>query len=252
MNRLKMKWADGGSVVGLWATLGSSLATEMLARAGLDYVCIDNQHGVNDYSSTVGQLQAVDCGDATPLVRVPWNEPGIIGKMLDAGAEGIIIPMVNSVAEAEAAVRSCRYAPQGARSFGPVRSGIRTPDYFATANDDVLCIPMIETAQALESIDDILDVPGIDAIYVGPADLAVSLGVDLATADDDPLFVQALDTIVAACQRHDVIPGIHGSIAIAKQRLGLGFRMVTVTADSVAMRVGLAQASGAAAGDSIY
>lgn len=252
MNRLKTKWADGGSVVGLWATLGSGLATEMLARAGLDYVCIDNQHGVNDYSSTVGQLQAVDCGTATPLVRVPWNEPGIIGKMLDAGAEGIIIPMVNSVAEAEAAVRSCRYAPEGARSFGPVRSSMRTSDYFATANEDVICIPMIETAQALEAIDDILDVPGIDAIYVGPADLAVSLGVDLAAADDDPTFVQALDTIVAACQRHDVIPGIHGSIAIAQQRLGLGFRMVTVTTDSVAMRVGLAQAAGVAVGDSIY
>lgn len=266
MNTLKEKWARGEPTLGLWSTLGSTLATETLGRTGFDYVCVDNQHGINDYAGTVGHLQALDIGDVTPLARPPWNEPGIMGKLLDAGAEGLIIPMVNSAAEAEAAVRSSRYAPEGSRSFGPVRAAERRSDYFEVANELVACIPMIETAAAVAAIDEILAVPGIDAIYVGPADLAVSLGFAPRDADAQPVFNEALDTIVSACSRHGVVPGIHATTAIAEQRLELGFRMVTVSADSVAMRVGLAQAgdvlarvrgavsaeSDGAAGDSIY
>ncbi|MFN3217922.1 MAG: HpcH/HpaI aldolase family protein [Acidimicrobiales bacterium] len=243
MNPLKALWAAGEPALGGWAALGSPLAAEMLARAGFDYVCIDNQHGVNDYLGTVGLLQAIDCGDSTPLVRVPWNEPGIIGKMLDAGADGVIIPMVNSVAEAEAAVAACRYAPAGARSYGPVRASLRDPDYYVTANDHVACIPMIETVAALAALDDILAVPGIDAVYVGPADLSVSLGLPPGNNDDAPAFVDALETIVAACERHGVVPGIHATTALTERRLEMGFRMVTVTADNVAMRDGLQAAT---------
>ncbi len=239
MNPLKEAWRAGQPTLGGWATLASPLAAEMLSRAGFAYVCIDNQHGINDYAGTVGLLQAIDCGDATPIVRVPWNEPGIIGKMLDAGADGIIIPMVNSVAEAEAAVRACRYAPDGTRSYGPTRASLRSPDYFVTANDHVACIPMIETVAALESLDDILAVPGIDAIYVGPADLSVSLGLAPGNNDDESVFVQALESIVAACNHHGVVPGIHATPSLTPRRLEMGFRMVTVTADNVAMRDGL-------------
>ncbi len=242
MNNLKLKWSNGEAVVGAWATLGSPLATEMLSRAGFDYVCIDTQHGANDYSSTVAQLQAIDCGSATPIIRVPWNEPGIIGKSLDAGAEGIIIPMVNSVAEAEAAVRACRYAPLGARSFGPVRAAVRNSDYYATANDHVACIPMIETVQAVAALDDILSVPGIDAVYVGPADLSVTLGLPPGNNDDEPAFMEALETIVAACNNHGVVPGMHSTPGLVPKRLEMGFRMLTATADNVAMSAGLKDA----------
>lgn len=243
MSPLKALWATGEPALGGWAALGSPLAAEMLARAGFDYVCIDNQHGINDYLATVGLLQAIDCGDTTPLVRVPWNEPGIVGKMLDAGADGVIIPMVNSVAEAEAAVAACRYAPDGARSYGPTRASLRTGDYYATANDHVACIPMIETVAALGALDDILAVPGIDAVYVGPADLSISLGLAPGNNDDAPAFVDALETIVAACERHGVVPGIHATTALTERRLDMGFRMVTVTSDNVAMRDGLQAAT---------
>ncbi|MGI9624515.1 MAG: HpcH/HpaI aldolase family protein, partial [Acidimicrobiales bacterium] len=197
---------------------------------------------VNDYSTTVPMLQALDLGTATPIVRVPWNEPGIIGKMLDAGAMGIVIPMVNTVAEAEAAVRACRYAPAGARSYGPTRAAMRVDGYYEAANDAVACIPMIETTQAISNIGDILAVPGIDAVYVGPADLSITLGLPPGNNDDSADFMSALETIVEACQHQGVVAGIHATTALVSKRLDMGFGMVTATSDMVAMRAGLAPA----------
>lgn len=239
---IKERWNDGGITIGAWASLGSPLAAEILSRSGLDYVCVDNQHGVADYLSTVSMLQAIDCGEASPVVRVPWNEPGIIGKMLDAGAEAVIVPMVNSVAEAEAAVAATRYPPAGARSFGPVRAALRTPAYYEGANDDVACVVMIETVAALAAVDDIVAVPGVDAVYVGPADLSISLGLAPGNPDHESAFTEALATIVAACEHAGVVPGIHATTSLVGRRVGQGFRMVTATADNVAMAVGLAAA----------
>lgn len=242
-NTMKDRWAAGEPTIGGWCTIGNSLSAEIMGRAGFHYVCVDNQHGVNDYASTVTMLQAIDLGASTPIVRVPWNEPGIIGKMLDAGAMGVIVPMVNSVAEAEAVVRSCRYAPAGARSYGPVRASLRVDDYYATANDAVAVIPMIETVQAVAAIDDILSVDGIDAVYVGPADLSVTLGLPPGNNDDEPAFVEALETIVAACRAAGVVAGIHATPGLTERRIDMGFGMVTATADTVAMQTGLAQAT---------
>lgn len=258
MNAMKERWAAGGFVVGVWMLIPSGITAELVARAGFDFVCVDNQHGVNDYQSTTHMLQVVALGSSVPLVRVPWNEPGVIGKMLDAGAQGIVVPMVNSAAEAEAVVRACRYAPEGARSYGPVAAGLRTDDYAATANDAIACIPMIETVEAIEAIDDILSVPGIDAIYVGPADLSISLGLPPESEYDNPRFVEALETIVAACNHRSVPAGIHASTALVGRYLELGFRMITATSDLVSLRTGLGDAAalarqGAAAGpDTIY
>ena len=148
------------------------------ASLGFDYVCIDLQHGLNDYDGMANALAAMAGSGATPLVRVPWNEPGIIGRALDAGAAGVIIPMVNSVDEAQRAASACHYWPTGTRSFGPIALGARGG--FAgieAANEQVLCIPMIETREAVEQIDDILGVPGISAVYVGPADLSITYGL---------------------------------------------------------------------------
>ncbi|WP_420639627.1 HpcH/HpaI aldolase family protein [Candidatus Poriferisocius sp.] len=227
---------EGRPALGAWAGLPTAMGCEIMSRAGFDYVCIDMQHGLADYSDALGMLAAIDLGTATPVVRVPWNEQGIIGRMLDAGALGIIVPMVNSRAEAETAVRSCRYAPEGARSVGPVRASLRDgPGYFAGANRAVQCIPMVETTTALQHLDDILSTPGVDAIYVGPSDLSVSLGLGPGNNDGHADFDDALATIVAACGRHGVVPGIHSTPTLAPTRIEQGFRMVTVTADSAAL-----------------
>jgi 4-hydroxy-2-oxoheptanedioate aldolase len=148
-----------------------------MAHQGYDWICIDMQHGVVDYQVAVTMLQAIGATATIPFVRVPWNEQGIIGKVLDAGALGVIIPMVNSVEEAKAAVASCRYYPLGSRSYGPTRAAYYAgAGYYPEANEQVACVPMIETKQAVERLDDILSVPGIDAVYVGPADLSITLG----------------------------------------------------------------------------
>ena len=224
-----------------------------MSRVGFDYVCVDTQHGNIEYQMAVEMIRAIEYAGTTPIVRVPWNEPGIIGKLLDAGAHGVIIPMVNTVEEARAAVRACRYAPDGARSSGPTLVQMRTDrPYFEWAQDNVACIPMIETVQAVENIDAILEVPGIDAIYVGPSDLSITLGLGPGNHDESAAFTDALDVISAACARAGVVAGIHATGALTPDRLRRGYRMVTVTGDLQAMKVGLgaelAQARGESSG----
>ncbi len=229
-------FASGRPALGAWAALPVAMGCEVMSRADFDYVCIDMQHGLADYSDALSMLAAIDLGTSTPVVRVPWNEQGIIGRVLDAGALGVIVPMVNSRAEAEAAVRSCRYAPEGSRSFGPTRVSQRDgADYFARANRVVKCIPMVETIAALDNLDDIVSTPGVDAVYVGPADLSVSLGLPPGNNDGDTAFDEALAAIVAACRQHGVVPGIHSTPTLAATRVEQGFRMVTITSDLVAL-----------------
>jgi len=239
MDTLRTQWSEGRDTLGVWLSIPSIISAETGARVGYDYVCIDNQHGVNDYQTTVAMAQAVVLGGGTPICRVPWNEPGIIGKMLDAGIEGIIVPMVNSVAEAQAVVRAGRYAPIGARSFGPVIAGMRRSNHFDWAGDGIALIPMIETVEAISNLDDILAVPGIDAIYVGPADLSITLGLKPGNNDGEAKFDDALATIVKGCQNAGIVPGIHSTAALVERRLEQGFRMITVTSDALAMRSSL-------------
>ncbi|MXW88945.1 MAG: aldolase [Acidimicrobiaceae bacterium] len=233
---MRERWAAGEAALGGWLAIPSSFSAEIVARCDLDYVCVDTQHGLVDYSDSWPMLQAVNLGSATPLVRVPWNEPGIIGKSLDAGARGIIVPMVNTRAQAEAAVAACRYAPEGGRSYGPARV-VRQEgsDYYAHANADVAVIPMIETVEALTNLDDILSVPGVDAAYVGPSDLSVSLGLSPGNNDGEAAFDEALAAIAAGCVRHGVIAGCHTVSELCPRRVEQGFRMITVTSDTTAL-----------------
>lgn len=234
------------------------MAAESLARSGVAYVCCDNQHGLIDYQASVSMMQGILVGGSNPIARAPWNEPGIIGKLLDAGAQGVIIPMVNSAEEAQAAVGACRYPPHGARSWGPSGVAPRIENYFTASADQVAAIVMVETVDALNSVDDIVNTPGVDAVYVGPADLSISLGLPPGNNDDVPEFTEALNTIVAACQNAGVVPGIHSSGALTPRRLEQGFKMITVTADNVAMGVGVraelakARGDGSASSDSMY
>ncbi|MFZ0173902.1 MAG: aldolase/citrate lyase family protein [Acidimicrobiales bacterium] len=242
-NRLQRKWEHGEPALGCWLTVPSSFSAEILAHAGFDWLCVDLQHGVIDYAQMVGMLQGMSSIDVAPLVRVPWNEPGIIGKCLDAGAYGVIVPMVNTREEAEAAVRACRYAPGGARSYGPLRAAYSAgPDYFSSANTGDRCIIMIETAQAVDDVDNIVSVPGVDAVYVGPADLSITLGLQPGADNPDESFSSAVRRILDACHRHGVVPGIAGNARTAPKRLEQGFLMVEVASDSALLAAGAARA----------
>ena len=239
-NMPKARWRAGEVTYGAWLSIPSPITAEVMARQGFDWICIDAQHGLVDYQVAVTMLQAISQTDTTPFVRVPWNEPGIIMKMLDAGAMGVIIPMVNTVEEAKAAVGACRYYPDGYRSFGPTRAALYAGrDYFQHANAEVACIPMIETKQALENLDDILSVPGIDAVYVGPADLSITLGLPPGM-DNAGAFEEARIAIAEACKRHGVTAGIHASAALAPKHAAAGYQMITVSSDHGSMAAGAA------------
>jgi 4-hydroxy-2-oxoheptanedioate aldolase len=208
----------------------------MTAAANLDYVCIDMQHGLIDYSDVVHMLTAVTAGGVTPIVRVPENSIANISTVLDAGAIGVIVPLVNTVEEAASVVSACRYPPAGERSYGATRAAaVEGPDYYDRANDEVVCIPMIETVEAVDDLDDILSIPGIDVAYVGPSDLSISMGYRPGTAAAP--FLAMLDRIVEACDRHGVVPAIQASPTTTADRLARGFRMVTVVTDILAYRV---------------
>jgi 4-hydroxy-2-oxoheptanedioate aldolase len=232
MNHMLARLGEGATVLGAWMFLREPLVAKAAADLDYDYVCIDMQHGLHDFGEVATMLAATAGSPATPVVRTPWNEPGLVGRLLDAGALGIIFPMVNTRADAERAVSACRYAPDGARSLGPIGAIVRYgPGYFPSANAQVAAIPMIETAEAVANLDDILSVPGINAIYVGPADLSLTLGLPPGLDNDDPAFTDAIATIVAGCERHGVIPGIHCSPELAGKRAEQGFRMLSVGYD---------------------
>lgn len=256
-NTMKAKWAAGETTYGGWLSIANSFSAEIMANQGFDWLCVDMQHGVIDYADAVTMLQVIGSTPTIPIVRVPWNEPGIIGKALDAGAMGVIIPMVNSVEEAEAAVRACRYYPDGARSFGPTRAAYYAgADYFAHANSEIACIPMIETKQAVERLDEILAVPGIDAVYVGPADLSITLGLPPGMANEGA-FEEARVLIAKKCQERGVTPGIHANASLAAKHEAAGYRMITISGDAVAIAAGAAAdlrtvGEGAAGKKSIY
>ncbi|MEQ8438315.1 MAG: aldolase/citrate lyase family protein [Ilumatobacter fluminis] len=246
---LRQQWAAGDETLGLWIQLPSPITAEIAARQPVAYVCVDTQHGVNDAMSCVATFSAIELAGNVPIARVPWNEPGVIGKTLDAGAHGVIVPMVNTRSQAEAVVDAARYAPAGTRSWGPMMAGLRRPDYQQWAHDNVTVIPMIETVEALDNLDEILECPGVDAVYVGPADLSVSLGLPPGNNDGTPAFDDALGRITDACARHEVVAGIHATGALAARRREQGFRMITIGSDALAVRSGFEVEIAAAAGE---
>lgn len=204
-----------------------------MARAGWDSVTLDLQHGLLDYSTALPMLQAINLAGAVPMARVPWNEPGIIMKLLDAGALGIVCPMINTRSECERFVGACRYAPRGYRSFGPTRARVTYGnDYEQRAADDVLTFAMVETAEALDNLEAIVSVPGLTGVYVGPADLSLSMGSPERSDPTMPEVVAALDAIRDACARRGIVAGIHcASTEYAAQMIAKGYRLVTIASD---------------------
>lgn len=231
---IRKKWKAGGTAFGAWAAIPSGFAAELLCADGVDYVCIDQQHGLVDYNAMIEMLRAIEGRGAVALTRVPANQPWLIGKALDAGVQGVIVPMVSSGAEAREAVAACRYFPKGVRSFGPVRASfVMGSRDIAVVGDSVICMVMVETREGVERIDEIAATPGLDGIYVGPADLALGLGLPPNLDKEEPEHVAAVNRILESCRRHNIVAGIQcGSGKSARKYAGRGFQLVTFTKDS--------------------
>ena len=249
-NKLKTLWVAGKPTINGWCSIGNPFTAEIMAAQGFDSVTIDMQHGALDYSNVLPMFQAMRASGAVLMARVPWNEPGIIMKALDAGAYGIICPMVNSAEEAARFVSYLRYPPLGQRSFGPTRVSFAAgANYAGEANDNMLAFAMIETAEGMANLDAIAATPGLDGIYVGPADLTLSLTRGrLAPGFDreEPEMIEALQAIVAACKKNNIRAALHcGTPDYAVRAIGWGFNMTTVGGDS---RFLAAAASAAVAG----
>lgn len=233
-NRLKRLWAAGKAAVNGWCAIPSSFSAEVMAHQGWDSLTIDLQHGVVDYQAAVPMLQAISTTDCVPLVRVAWLDPGSLMKALDAGAYGIICPMINSRQDAELLVSACRYPPLGRRSYGPVRASLYAgADYHAHANEAVVVFAMIETREALDNLEEIAEFEGLDALYIGPSDLASALGYEPGFDRREPELVEAIDLVLARARERGLVAGIHnGTADYARAMIEKGFRFVTIGSDA--------------------
>ena len=225
---------NGETVIGYWVVTDNPVGTERLARVGYDYVALDTQHGLIGYQGMLTGLLAIDAsGSAVGVVRVEANHATAIGKALDAGAAAVIVPLINTAADATAAVAATRYPPAGIRSYGPMRSALRIGPTPAEVDESVLVFAMIETPQGLANVEEIAATPGLDGLYIGPSDLTLALGGQTST---DPAvakeFDAALDRIRASCDSNGIIPAIHTATGnLAQQRIAAGFRFVSVASD---------------------
>jgi len=220
-NPLRRAFAEQRPVIGTWCEIPDPFVAEMLGRAGFDFVAVDWQHGLHDFRDLLAVVHAVSSAAAVPIVRVPANEEWAIGKALDAGAYGVIVPLVGSSAEAARAARACRYPPRGIRSYGPIRASRAISSDPATVNDEVLCIPMIETSGGVDAIEEIAATEGVDALIVGPYDLSLSLQLPLGSDDVQP----AVDRVLAAGRNAGIIqhaqrakPYVFGVEVICKRK----------------------------------
>jgi 4-hydroxy-2-oxoheptanedioate aldolase len=230
---LKALWDRGEAMVGPWCGMPCCAAIETLAVTGFDWLIVDTQHGLIGYDDLPTLLPAASNAGMPVIVRVRWNEPSAIMNVLDAGAHGVMVPMVNSPEAARQAVAACRFPPAGIRSWGPTRHVLYEPTYSPDAADrNTICIVMVETVEAVERIDEILAVPGIDAVFVVPNDLAVSAGLAPTGQPTEPEHLRMIEEVLSACVRHDVVAGIAcGDAAWTRRWRDAGFRMLAVPSD---------------------
>ncbi len=242
-NRIRSIWKAGGAVVNGWLAIPSAFSAETMAHQGWDSLTVDLQHGVVDYPAAVNMFTAISTTDTVPVVRVPWNEPGILGKVLDAGAYGVICPMVNTREDAEHLVAATRYAPLGSRSMGPIRASLYGgADYAKHANDTVVVLGQVETQQSLDNLDAILSVKGLDGVYIGPADLSISLGCAPTFDDVEPPVAKAIEHVLARAKALGKVAAIHnGSPEAALARIAKGFQFVTIGSDARFIAAGAQQ-----------
>ena len=241
INKLKQMFKKGEPIVNGWLQIPSAFSAEVMAHQGWDSCTIDMQHGVIDYQNALNMLQAISTTQVTPLARVNWNEPGQIMKILDAGCYGIICPMVSNRKEAENFVQACLYPSKGYRSFGPVRGLLYGgSDYAKHSDNEILKLAMIETKEALEKLDEILDTPNLDGIYIGPADLSLSIGEEPGfDKPENTAAYKEITRILEAAKKRGLLAGIHnGTAEYAKKMIEKGFNLVTVGSDQRFMSSG--------------
>jgi 4-hydroxy-2-oxoheptanedioate aldolase len=239
-NGIRRLWRDGGAVINGWLAIPTSFSAETMAHQGWDSLTIDMQHGVVDYQAALAMLTAISTTETVPLVRVPWLDPGIIMKMLDAGAYGVICPMINSAEEARRLVAACRYPPDGQRSFGPIRALLYAgADYATHANETVLSLAMIETRDGLDNLEEIAAVEGLDGFYVGPSDLSLALGCTPKLDQEEAPVVEAIDRIVRVAKANGKAAGIHNMTPeYALRMIDKGYSFVTIGSDARLMVTG--------------
>lgn len=232
-NSILDKLKKNQPIINGWLSIPNSFTAEAMSKMGWDSITIDIQHGLSDYSSSINMLQAISKSNSTPIVRVPWNEPGIIMKMLDLGVLGIIAPMINTKKQCEDFVSYCNYSPVGQRSFGPMRAQlIYGSSYYENANKNILSFAMIETKEAVENIDEILAVPNLSGIYIGPGDMCASYGLKPQFDVIDELIYSNIKMIVKKAKEKGKIAGIHnGTTDYAKKMINIGFKFVTISSD---------------------
>ena len=226
-------WKKNKACINGWLSIPNSFTAEAMSKMGWDTITIDLQHGQNDYSTSISMLQSISNSDIVPFARVPWNEPGIIMKMLDLGVMGIIAPMINTKKECEDFVSYCNYPPNGQRSFGPMRAQlIYGRDYYEYANREIVSLAMIETKEAVENIDGILSVPNLTGVYIGPGDMCSSYGLKPSfDVKDDPVYGN-IKMIAKKAKEKGKIAGIHnGTTSYAKEMIDIGYQFVTVSSD---------------------
>lgn len=232
VDHLRQRWASDAVIYNAWLTIPSPWSAELLAAAGFPSLTIDLQHGLIDDPTALQILHTID-RRCPVFVRLAWNEPAAIMRALDRGAAGIIAPLITGPADAQALVAACRFPPEGIRSYGPVRVGV----VYGVAEPAMVArlpfiMPMIETAGALDQLEAIAAVPGIDGLYVGPADLSLSLGLPVPVDFTAPPFRAALSRVVEVCRRHHLVAGIYASPEWAADLAALGFRFITIVNDS--------------------
>jgi len=224
VNTVKAKLKAGQASVGTWLTLAAPLAAEFMAHVGHDWLVVDTEHSPADYMTTMQCFQAICTTDTIPMARVAWNDPVLIKRLLDAGALGLVVPMVNSAEDADQAVKSMKFPPDGFRSMSRGRGGhAYGDDYMERANDEILVVVQIEHADAVKRVKDILSVPGVDACFIGPSDLGATMGVERGSPEHEA----AIQTVLAAAKETGVAPGIHCGMADdVNRRLEQGFRFI--------------------------
>lgn len=244
-NEIKALWDEGGKVVNGWLSIASPFTAEIMASQDYDSLTIDMQHGAVDYPDAVTMFQAMTNRGKTLMARVPWLEPGGIMKAMDAGAMGIICPMVNSGAEAAQLVDYMRYPPLGGRSSGPTRAKFAYgADYMDWANDEMLIFAMIETGEAMKNLDEIVATPGLDAVYVGPSDLTLGYTNGRLPAGmdrEEPEMIEAIQRVVQAAHNAGIKAALHtASPSYAARGFDWGYDMVTLGGDAIYLAQGSA------------
>ena len=227
-NTLKSRLKDGKTTFGITITIGSPEVPYALGDLGLDWINFDTQHSVLDSKMAADMIHALGKSTSVPIVRVLSNDLGLINKALDMGAQAVIVPLVNTRADAEKAVRAAKYNPPGSRSFGS-RVSLRDPDYTATADNEIMIIPQIESALALQNVEEIVTTDGVEAVFCGPFDLSMSLGI--FRQFENSTFQRAIELFVTACEAHDVAPGLLAPTGPIQRSIQQGFKLISLGGD---------------------